>query len=177
MIIIFVLRFEIRCSNLYLRQLIRLRHLRYHYKILVRIQPVKLAESSQSHHDDSESSFAFRAASALGISVIADGLDYTGAPIFALPVIGDIADLIVMGLLYRITTSKRSVFLNAIEFIPIIGDFIPTYTVSTLMWILRESRKRNKQNHHTSRETMTLSGEPLSTDIMRRTRAGTHKGE
>jgi hypothetical protein len=110
----------------------------------------------------------------LGISVIADGLDYVGAPIFALPVIGDIADLIIMGLLYRITKSKRSVFFNAIEFIPVIGDFIPTYTISTLMWILRESRKRSKQSHNASRETMTVSGEPSSTEILRRTQAGTH---
>ena len=128
---------------------------------------MKLTESSQSHHDDSESSFAFRAASALGISVIADGLDYAGVPIFALPVIGDIADLLVMGLLYRITKSKRSVFFNAIEFIPFIGDFVPTYTLSTLMLILKESRKRKKQRHHTRSETITVVAEPASTEIMK----------
>jgi hypothetical protein len=157
---------------------------RYYYKRFVRIQRMRLTESSQQNHDDSEFSFAFRAASALGISVIADGLDYVGAPIFALPFVGDIADLIVMGLLYRITKSKRSAFINAIEFIPFIGDFIPTYTVSTLMWILRESHKRKNQSHQSRRETITLRSEPSSTEIMGvineattevRTRASEHK--
>jgi hypothetical protein len=91
---------------------------------------------------DSELPFGIRAASALGISVIADALDYVGALIFALPVIGDIADLIVTGLLYRITKSKVTVVINAVEFIPFIGDFVPTYTISTLLWILNESRKK-----------------------------------
>lgn len=86
--------------------------------------------------------FGSRAVSALGISIIADALDYVGAPIFALPIIGDATDLIVTGLLYRITRSKVSVVINAVEFIPFIGDFVPTYTISTLLWILNESRKR-----------------------------------
>lgn len=86
--------------------------------------------------------FGVRAISALGISVVADALDYAGAPIFALPVIGDIADGIVIAMLYRLTGSKISTAINAIEFIPFIGDMVPTYTISTLMWILRESRKR-----------------------------------
>jgi len=137
---------------------------------------MKLTESSQPHHDDSEFSFAVRAASALGISVIADGLDYVGAPIFALPFVGDIGDLIVIGLLYRITKSKRSAFINAIEFIPFIGDFIPTYTISTLMWILRESHKRN-QSHHSRRETIILRSKPPSAEIMIGNQAGTDKRE
>lgn len=91
---------------------------------------------------DSELPFGIRVASALGISVVADALDYVGAPIFALPVVGDIADLIVTGLLYRITKSKVTVVINAVEFIPFIGDFVPTYTISTLLWILNESRKK-----------------------------------
>ena len=95
--------------------------------------------------DLSELPFELRALSALTISVAADALDYVGAPIFAMPVIGDIADLFVTGLLYRITKSKVSVVINAIEFIPFIGDFIPTYSISTLLWILNESRKRGKQ--------------------------------
>ena len=99
---------------------------------------------SDQSEEQYDSSFGLRAASALGISIIADGLDYVGAPIFAMPVIGDIADLFVAGLLYRITKSKVSVAINAIEFIPFIGDFIPTYTISTLLWILNESRKRNR---------------------------------
>ena len=136
-----------------------------------------LTEPTQSQHDDSELSFAVKAASALGISIIADGLDYVGAPIFALPLIGDIADLIVMGLLYRITRSKVSVFINAVEFIPFIGDFIPTYTISTLMWILRESRKRKNQCHHSRHETISLRGEPSSTEIMGRNQAAINRRE
>jgi hypothetical protein len=97
---------------------------------------VKLAQTTL------ELPFEARAISALGISVVADALDYAGAPIFALPVIGDIADGIVIALLYRLTGSKISTAINAIEFIPVIGDMVPTYTISTLMWILRESRKR-----------------------------------
>jgi len=97
---------------------------------------VKLAQTTL------ELPFKVRAISALGISVVADALDYAGAPIFALPVIGDIADGIAIAMLYRLTGSKISTAINAIEFIPFIGDMIPTYTISTLMWILRESRKR-----------------------------------
>lgn len=107
------------------------------------------------HHrqeqSDLELPFEIRAVSALGISVIADALDYIGAPIFALPIIGDVADLIVSGLLYRITKSKVSIVINAVEFIPFIGDFVPTYTISTLLWILNESRKRH--NAHKDSES------------------------
>jgi hypothetical protein len=113
---------------------------------------VKLPETSDLYRSESDFSFTIRAALALGISVIADGLDYVGAPIFALPLVGDIADLIVMGLLYRITKSRRNVFINTIEFIPFIGDLIPTYTISTLMWIRRESRRRNSQGINELRE-------------------------
>src|SRR5215211_6903073 len=77
---------------------------------------------------DSELPFGIRVASALGISVVADALDYVGAPIFALPVVGDITDAIIVGLLYHITKSKVTVVINATEFIPLIGDFVPTYT-------------------------------------------------
>ena len=28
--------------------------------------------------------------------------------------------------------------------IPVIGDFVPTYTLSTLLWISRELKRRNK---------------------------------
>jgi hypothetical protein len=76
---------------------------------------------------------------------IADTLDYVGSPVFALPVIGDIADVIMAGLLYRITKSKVTVVINAIEFIPFIRDFIPTYTILTLLWILSELRNRNSR--------------------------------
>jgi hypothetical protein len=86
--------------------------------------------------------FEIRATAALGISVIADGLDYIGAPIFALPVVGDITDAIVISLLYKLTGSKTAVALNLVEFIPFIGDMVPAYTISTLLWILKELRTR-----------------------------------
>jgi hypothetical protein len=109
------------------------------------IQGVNLTRFHRRQEQETkpELPFEIRAASALGISVIADALDYAGAPIFAMPVIGDIVDVFVAGLLYRITKSKVNVVIHAVEFIPFIGDFIPTYTISTILWILNESRKRN----------------------------------
>ena len=92
----------------------------------------------------SELPFEVRAASALGISVAADALDYVGAPIFALPIVGDIADAAVMAVLFRLTGSKKSAAINAIEFIPFVGDFVPTYTITTLMWVLKEVRKKRR---------------------------------
>jgi hypothetical protein len=86
--------------------------------------------------------FEARATAALGLSIVVDALDYIGAPIFALPIIGDVVDVIVMATLYHLTGSKTSAAVNSIELIPFIGDMVPTYTISTLLWILRESRKR-----------------------------------
>ena len=60
------------------------------------------------------------------------------APIFGVPIIGDIFDVIVTGLLYLITRSKVSVVMNLAEFIPFLGDFLPVYTVSTILWIARD---------------------------------------
>jgi hypothetical protein len=96
--------------------------------------------------------FETRAAAALGVSVIADALDYAAAPVFALPVIGDVADVFVSGILFSITKSKKAAAINALEFIPVIGDFVPAYTMSTLMWIRQESKKRKK---------MQEAGEPI----------------
>ena len=78
------------------------------------------------------------AALALLISVIADALDYIAAPVFSIPILGDGFDAIVTGLLYSITKSKVAVIMNLAEFIPFVGDFLPVYTVSTLIWIMRE---------------------------------------
>jgi hypothetical protein len=75
---------------------------------------------------------------ALGISIVADILDFLAAPIFGVPIIGDIFDVIVNGLLYSITRSKVSVVMNLAEFIPFLGDFLPVYTVSTMLWIARD---------------------------------------
>lgn len=97
---------------------------------------------SQKRSNQSDLSFEVRAPAALGISIVVDALDYIGAPIFALPVVGDIVDAAVMAILYHLTGSKTSTAINSIEFIPVIGDMVPAYTISTLLWILRESHKR-----------------------------------
>ena len=80
-----------------------------------------------------------RMALALTISIVADLLDYTAAPLFGMPIIGDIFDLVVMSMIYSITKSKVSFIMNLAEFIPFLGDFLPVYTASTIIWILRES--------------------------------------
>ena len=81
---------------------------------------------------------------ALGISLVADLFDYLAAPIFGVPIIGDVFDVIVSGLLFSITRSKVLLIMNLAEFIPFLGDFLPVYTISTLMWILREQEEENK---------------------------------
>jgi hypothetical protein len=78
------------------------------------------------------------AALALGISIVADALDYLAAPLFSIPIMGDVFDVITTGMLYSITRSKLLVIMNLAEFIPFVGDFLPVYKVSTLIWILRE---------------------------------------
>ena len=109
---------------------------------------VRQKRSSKSGLD-----FQVRATAALGLSIVVDALDYVGAPIFALPVIGDIADVIVMATLYRLTGSKTSAAVNSIELIPFIGDMLPTYTISTLLWIIRESVKRKGNDRLESSES------------------------
>jgi hypothetical protein len=82
--------------------------------------------------------FRIRVVLALGISLVADLLDYLVAPIFGVPILGDICDVFVLSLLFSITKSKVSLIMNLAEFIPFLGDFLPVYTVSTLIWILGE---------------------------------------
>ena len=100
---------------------------------------------SQKRQEQSDLSFEVRATTALGISLIVDALDYIGAPIFALPVVGDVVDEAVMAILYRLTGSKTSTAINSLDLLPVIGDMIPAYTISTLLWILRESSHRRKR--------------------------------
>ena len=88
--------------------------------------------------------FRLRALSALGISVIADTLDFIGGPILTIPPIGDIPNAMITGLLFAITRNKRSAAINLIKFIPMVGDYIPTYTITTLMWIYTEWSKKNE---------------------------------
>lgn len=82
--------------------------------------------------------FKIRVTLALVISIVADILDYLAAPIFGVPILGDIFDVMVTGLLYLITRSKVSVIMNLAEFIPFFGDFLPVYTVSTMLWMIRD---------------------------------------
>ena len=101
-----------------------------------------------------ERSFGNRAISALGIAIIADALDYFAAPLFSSPIIGDIFDSIVTGMLYSVTKSKYATAINLIEFIPFVGDFVPIYTLSTLYWISKEIGKPESERtyyklHHT----------------------------
>src|SRR5262245_46972935 len=113
---------------------------------LLHILHMKLV--SQKESNQSDQSFGARATAALGISIVVDALDYLGAPIFAIPVVEDIVDATVITILYRLTGSKTSTAINSIELIPFIGDMIPAYTLSTLLWILKESsRKRRYQNN------------------------------
>src|ERR687895_936492 len=105
-----------------------------------------ISQKKPKKSKQSDMPFEIRATAALGISVVADALDYIGAPIFALPIVGDIVDSIVMALLYHLTGSKTSTAINSIEFIPVIGDMIPAYTISTLLWILRASSQRKKHS-------------------------------
>jgi Asp/Glu/hydantoin racemase len=85
--------------------------------------------------------FKLRAGAALAVSVAADALDYALAPLFSIPVLGDIPDA---SILFGITRSKRSTLLNLIEFVPVVGDLVPTYTLTTLLWIFSESRKKKQ---------------------------------
>ena len=62
-----------------------------------------------------------------------------------MPLLGDIFDVITMSLLFRITQSKVSTAINTIEFIPFVGDMIPVYTFSTILWIIREWRKQSAE--------------------------------
>jgi hypothetical protein len=104
-----------------------------------------------------DASFGRRAATALGLAIVADSLDYFLAPLFSSPIVGDIFDSIVTSMLYSITRSKLSTAINMVEFIPFVGDLIPVYTLSTLLWISKELGKpqRPTYNHRPDyRETM-----------------------
>ena len=92
-----------------------------------------------SHVISKNTAPSMRMAYALAISIIADLLDYIGAPVLGAPIIGDLFDFIVITYLYSITKSKVVLVINLAEFVPFIGDFLPVYTVSTIIWILRET--------------------------------------
>ena len=94
-----------------------------------------------------DASFGRRAATALGLAIVADSLDYFAAPLFSSPIVGDIFDSIVTSMLYSITRSKLSTAINMVEFIPFVGDFIPVYTLSTLLWISKELGKPQRPTY------------------------------
>ena len=50
--------------------------------------------------EELELPFRQRALSALGVSIVADALDYFAAPIFAMPILGDVADGIITATFY-----------------------------------------------------------------------------
>src|SRR6478736_3229793 len=106
-----------------------------------KLMPVNKYDDSKYRH----ATFKLRAASALVISLIGDLLDYIAAPIFDVPLAGDIFDVILTSLLFRITRSKVSTAINTLEFIPFVGDLIPTYTLSTVVWIMREWREEERR--------------------------------
>jgi hypothetical protein len=94
----------------------------------------------QEFHNIGRSIFSkARMAFALTISIMADLLDYLAAPVLGTPIIGDMFDFIVTSFLFSITKSKVSLIMNLAEFVPFLGDFLPVYTASTIIWILRES--------------------------------------
>nr|MDQ3975974.1 hypothetical protein [Thermoproteota archaeon] len=62
-----------------------------------------------------DASFGRRAATALGLAIVADSLDYFLAPLFSSPIVGDIFDSIVTSMLYSITRSKLSTAINMVE--------------------------------------------------------------
>ena len=95
---------------------------------------------NKTSHIIGKSTFSsMRMAHALTISIIADLLDYIGAPVLGTPIVGDLFDFIVISYLYSITRSKVVLVINLAEFVPFVGDILPVYTVSTIIWILRES--------------------------------------
>jgi hypothetical protein len=63
----------------------------------------------------SDTSFRRRVITALGVSIIADGLDYFAVPLFSTLLIGDIFDFIITSLLYSLTRSKSSTAINMIK--------------------------------------------------------------
>src|ERR687891_1105540 len=97
--------------------------------------------------EKTDASFGRRAATALGLAIIADSLDYFAAPLFSTPIVGDIFDSVVTSMLYSITRSKLSTAINMTEFIPFVGDLIPVYTLSTLVWISKGIRKPKGIRH------------------------------
>ena len=119
-------------------------------------------------------SFGTRAVTALGLSILADALDYFAAPLFSTPIVGDIFDSVVTSMLYSITRSKLSTAINMIEFIPFVGDLIPVYTLSTLVWISKEIGKPRRINYKDRPDyRQTMAARDIMGTVRQRLRPGT----
>lgn len=66
------------------------------------------------------------------IAFILDALDIVAIPIFGLPVIGDIADII--GIIILSKFIGVTALISGLELIPIAGDPIPFFLISTTMY-------------------------------------------
>jgi hypothetical protein len=75
---------------------------------------------------------------ALLVALGADGIDY--ALIGAIPLYGDIFDIIVMGILFRLI--GYIALAGIIELIPVGGDFVPTYALIVIIaWLYTGSKR------------------------------------
>jgi hypothetical protein len=48
-------------------------------------------------------------------------------------------------IIYGVIRRKHSTLLNLVEFFPVVGDFVPDYTISKIVWIYSESKQKQKQ--------------------------------
>ena len=121
-----------------------------------------------------DASFGRRAATALGLAIVADALDYFLAPLFSTPIVGDIFDSIVTSMLYSLTRSKLSTAINMVEFVPFVGDLIPVYTLSTLVWISKEIGKPRRINYRDRADyRRTMAVRDIMGTVRQRLRPGT----
>ena len=99
---------------------------------------------TDNHDDDATNNgplqHKWKIIAAFSTSIAADIFDYLMAPIFTVPLIGDIPDSFFVATLYLITKSKLSAAINLAELLPVVGDMSPTYTLSTLLWLYRQRR-------------------------------------
>jgi len=70
---------------------------------------------------------------AYSIAIISDSLDYLAFFIFQIPIIGDVADLLTIGILWY--SIGNYAFIGIGELVPAL-DFLPTHTGSVLFAML-----------------------------------------
>src|SRR5689334_21125348 len=110
-----------------------------------KLMSVHKSASSEYHH----TTFQLRAASALTISLIGDLLDYIAAPIFDVPLVGDIFDVILSSHRFRITRSKISTAIPTLLYVPFVGELITTYTLSTVVCTISEWTDVERRRQYT----------------------------